>query len=992
MEKNIETDNQGSYVVEYMQEITPAFIKDTTIYVYELNIDFNEIMQEIYSKYKVKQSLYKVNSLEKIPSNITKLYDEYGFYIRKNKIYSLSKSIDETITSIVDILEERIYSFIDREIENLEPLEITIEDVFNNIEISQSEVSLTELEYLKEEDENLFKNLLKAKFTLNTCSKPFKIPYRVSDKGAEAFILDKKNNKHAVSYRELNFIPIYGKSGEMFSDEFIENKKGKAVIKLKADVIKKKESLFFKYTMIFSEIIKNPVEYTDLFAKAWKDYHTLCPGIKNREKRTFYFRKKQGYVPIKLRRVYSRDSNDSEFYKDLKFTYEHEDFDLMSQIEKVFGYDLKKINDILQTEGTESKIFLQNWSKASREKVFKGSGLTYHDKYYIAQHIKETNIYLKDFKKYRPIAIKDTKYAQKLGISKSGSTATKDNGVVFEKTMLRNPNTKDINLYIFKDSTQEYDVDIVDCVKSMFFSPESTIKANLNNSILHKIERYNLLNEELQNNEKLKDSEIEDKIKKINALELDIQKTITLQVKNIESEKNKLSKLKNSMEDLDYKFKVIDSDGKKKEINIHLNIIDSEEVLEQYLKGESVEDRIEVIKESVGGAFKENAIALIELENLGNENDAKAIIRESFNSMGIINQFINPMSFQYSNNNSNKVIIDYDFKNKVFEYEDFKYLQDEKVNEYSNKVRKAILDLLVDIGFTDSTFSLNENNMYSFGILDLSNYRQLKNVINIDDELDEEDIDEKEKILSIEEDGIYIPIICRMNDKTIETKILLDNVENNNFNTWQHISKLPQILNNLKEESKDCDFLEESNLDKKIKLSEVFYKVANFIDNEQEDNKILLLSNTNCGKLNHQTYKNIFTSIIKNTSLIFLDVEDTHYSIINQDMTDEETGLVSFSQPANFLYQVDENTFKAIGQKPKGIKANQFLYSRMNPSTQFKCRKLFTIEILSNKTNLKNEELAYLTHRTRTSLTTEIHLNIDILTEYIYSSLKKVFI
>lgn len=645
---------------------------------------------------------------------------------------------------------------------------------------------------------------------------------------------------------------------------------------------------------------------------------------------------------------------------------------------------------MLQTDGTENKIFLQNWSQADRPKPFKGSGLTYHDKYYISEHIKNSNINLGEFKKYKRCSINDGRKAYSLGLAKSASSATKDNGITFEKTMLRNPNIKDINFYIFKNSEEKYEIDIVECVRSMFFSPEKTIKTNINDNILKNVEKYTLLKEDLKNDNLLNDKKKNKIIKDLNTLELKIKKDINSQIKNIETEKTKLSKISNSIEDMDYTFNIISEDGKSKELNIHLHVIDSDEALEQYLKGESVEDRIEKIEYAIGGKFKENSVALVELENLGKINDAKSIIRQSLNSMGVINQFVNPMKFEGTTKNaSNDVIVDYDFEKNIFKYEHFEYFQNKQVNEYSNKVRKSVLELLVDFGLTDSSFSLGENTLYSFGILNISNYNRLKSAKKNTDELDEEDISNNEDNFLINKDGLYIPILCKMTDETIETKILLD-APYEDFDKWQHVSRLPHMLNKLKEYTKNPYFMEEINLNKEIQLSEAFLKVSNFIDNEKEPNKILLLSNINCGKLEHDTYKNIFSKNLSNTSLVFLEAEDTHYSIINEKSSDDN--LVAFSQPSNFLYKVSDNIFKTVGQKPFGITATEQGFSRMIPSTQFKSRKLFKIEVISNTTNLDNEKLSYLIHRTRTSLTTNIHLNLDILTEYIYSSLKKVFV
>lgn len=334
------------YAIEYIQEIKPEYISDVKVYIYELNINYFNTIEELKEKFKTKKEFYKINSLEKVPYNLRKFYDEYGFYIDKNKIYSVTPILDSTIESITDTVGERITAFIDRESENLESLDLDLENLFEGIEVNKYEVSLFDLEYLKEENEKLFNNLLKSKFTLNTCFKSFNIPYLIEDANGDIIKKGKSGQKDKIYKKvnkELQFMPIYGKSGEMFTSEFIEDKAGKAVLKLKADVVKKGDKLFFKYTMIFSELIKNPVEYRDLFSDAWKDYSELINGKIPRKQRTFYLKNDNGFVPIKLRRVYTLDYSRLENHEDLKFTYEFEDADLSSKIEEVFGYDLKEM-------------------------------------------------------------------------------------------------------------------------------------------------------------------------------------------------------------------------------------------------------------------------------------------------------------------------------------------------------------------------------------------------------------------------------------------------------------------------------------------------------------------------------------------------------------------------------------------------------------------------------------------------------------------------
>lgn len=957
----------NNYSREYFQEITDEYIRDIDIFIYDLNVDYSSIVDELYSKFENKQEIFKVNSVKDIPFNLRKFYEEYGFFIFKNKIYSVSEVSNKTLESIKECMQDRLQDFIQRESHNLESFDLDIDEVFKEFQVSKEKISLMELEELKELNINMYKNLLKSKLILNICSEPMKLKSRKKVKGI-----------YEVSSEIFSFVPIYGKSGEAFTSKFFEAKKEKGIIKIKADIKDIEGKMYFEYAFSFSEIVKNPIKDTDLYASAWMD------NPRNKKKRTFYCKKDVRYVPLKIRKIFTEDRAKYDNLEGLDFMFEFEDFILTSSIENYLGYSIKDINELLRTPGTEEQIFLQNWSQASRKKPFGGSGLTFHDKYYISEHVMKTNSKLGEFKEYEQCDINDKK-AFKAGIMKRAKTSTAENGVNFNKIMLRKPNVDTVNLYVFKNSEEEYPVDIVESVKSFMQSPVETVKVNANDDIVRKVEKYNLLKAKSKTEKGLTDKQQQELENTI----LGINLTLENQRKSIEKELKKANEesIVRQIDDNTYEIDIVDGNGDEKPLLFKLHIIDDEDALDTTDSLETPEERLELILDAIGGEFEENSIALIELENLDSPKDAKSIIRKALNLAGVTNQFINPLdevSLQSNYNTENKVIIDYDFEKDEFEYEECNLLQDSLLNSYSNKVRKAILDMMSDFGFTDSTFAYNEYTCYSFGVIDYLSYSKSMSKFE-SDELDEEGVDEASLNTVIEKEGVYIPVVVKMTDETILAKMLFENRENE-FSEWVHISKLPQLLNLFKTKSGSADVIEKLSLNRKIKLSDAFEKVANFIDKEEEENKILILSHKNCGKTEYVKYKNIFKDM-KDMTVVFTENEDTHYSLINPKESIED--FVAFTLPNSFFYKTNENIYKSVGLKPFGIQMTQYGYSRVIPTNSFKCRKIFKVEVLQNNTRFDNEILSYLICNTSKSLTTNRSLSSDILTEHIYSSISK---
>lgn len=120
-----------------------------------------------------------------------------------------------------------------------------------------------------------------------------------------------------------------------------------------------------------------------------------------------------------------------------------------------------------------------------------------------------------------------------------------------------------------------------------------------------------------------------------------------------------------------YNYKILTNDRKE----VLLNLIDTsvKDTLSPKEDKEEVEDRLLKINKEIN--FKGDfSIALIELENRNESTDAKNILRNSLDRIGIINQFI-----------------------------------EKKDEQMCHRVRSAILDLLNDIGFGNANQTIKPN-------------------------------------------------------------------------------------------------------------------------------------------------------------------------------------------------------------------------------------------------------------------------------------------
>ncbi|MGL4873464.1 MAG: ImmA/IrrE family metallo-endopeptidase [Clostridium sp.] len=223
-------------------------------------------------------------------------------------------------------------------------------------------------------------------------------------------------------------------------------------------------------------------------------------------------------------------------------------------------------------------------------------------------------------------------------------------------------------------------------------------------------------------------------------------------------------------------------------------------------------------------------IALIQIENLNKNKlsatakfDAKKIIRDSFDSIGMVNQFI---------------------IGSIKEYE----VTEEKEKEYKSKVHESIFDLLNDIGIVNGYANIENKVIYSF----------------IKFKIDKE---EKKSI----------PFIIRTDERNIEFMALEGSSEE--VCEWRHISNATKSLSNLKQWIKTSGNIDEAG-------EEIIIEDIIDIINDDIREKIIILShennfnNDNFTKvLDYFENASIVKTSIVDTELIQLHKEKGHTGI-----------------------------------------------------------------------------------------------------------------
>ena len=259
---------------------------------------------------------------------------------------------------------------------------------------------------------------------------------------------------------------------------------------------------------------------------------------------------------------------------------------------------------------------------------------------------------------------------------------------------------------------------------------------------------------------------------------------------------------------------------------------------------------------------------------------------------------------------------------------------EDRDNAFDNKTRAAMLDLLNDIGFVNASAVIKDKVVYSFW-----GYRIGKK-------------DNKNK---------YIPFIIRTDFNNIEFMIL----EGNECYEWMPLFKANSAISNL------GSWLNSSGDIEELTQEEVINEIIEEI-NEDSREKIVIVSHEN--NFENNLFENKFKEFI-NASVVMTNISATE--VIQYHKTVGNTGITSC------IYKIDDNYYRSYGQKVIGMEQNSTLYKKDYLKKEYKHRNLLDIKIL--RSNLNNNMLAEIIHRLRLPLTSNIHANMDILTEHLTS-------
>lgn len=257
-----------------------------------------------------------------------------------------------------------------------------------------------------------------------------------------------------------------------------------------------------------------------------------------------------------------------------------------------------------------------------------------------------------------------------------------------------------------------------------------------------------------------------------------------------------------------------------------------------------------------------------------------------------------------------------------------------KDNIFDNKTRASMLDLLNDIGFVNGYGVIQDKVIYSFWCYKIGKKEEFKK---------------------------YIPFIMRTDSKDIEFMVL----EGPNLYSWIPLHKANKSISDIGSWLNSSGDLDE------VLEDEVIDEIIEEINDDSRE-KIIIISHEN-----NFDYKVIEKKLHKftNASIVKTDISDTE--VIQYHKLKGNTGITSC------IYKIDDDYYRSYGKKVKGMEQKATLYKKDNVKKEYKHRNLLDIKIL--KSNMNNDFLAEIIHRLRLPLTTDIHINMDILSEHLNS-------
>lgn len=826
--KNKPIKGKNCLNLQLSYEITDKYLNTSNFVKYRFNLSFEEIVNSLYSWAKKNnfKDMWKINNMLEIPKKISQ-FEPWAFLEFNNgNFYTYGTISKGSLEKIKYMLLGNIYDFIK---ENKVQLNIN-----ENYEYTNSIVGIDEIK--------VHEKLVKAKIILDICSKPF--------------MYDNK---------EYKFLPCHNPNGgleavtEVISytvdDEYYENgnlkSKGntyKISYVIKPNLVNYSGKMYFEPDIVVRRYVDNAVNSENLGTQFRKN---RVINIKH----TLYIKKEDRYITIRIAKNDKYDEN-NEYSFPIRFYYK--DFVLENCLATKEQIKLKDVVQALTHKSKNDDILLGYHTSMDDDiSTGIGSGAHANDKVLIHKHILSCCKGAIHLPPFRIVPFKYDDYLKFREKKKITSTAIDEGKIDFNKIRIKK-DVDNLNLYIFKtaqqlpkENTDAKEIESHEGIsaedEASLCSEEDNFKVKKTLDITKYIDEFfqypTIVLADIENtnfsSEETKNTKINKNIKKIDTLK-----------------KSKL--LTTKVDEVTYLLHLQNKD-------LVLNIIEIEDkdiVSRKKTESETSIERANIIKSKLG-SFKENSVALIELKQENARIDAKGIIRDALNKMGIVNQFIIPIG---------------------------------STSKMNNKTRASLLDLFNDFGFTNSNIKLGDKVIYSFGYIDLNPnekeiYEEAKNETTSDKTCKSRQV---------------ISFVIRMDDDTIEVQPILEQYTEQ----WFHISEINNILYKIKKQRA-------TSLNIPFKTDEEILEEIRSVIEEDERSKIVIISHQL--KQPEELTARMFLSLM-NASIVQTSISKTELAQINEET--DKTGILKCIYRLNDLYYRSVGE-KVIGMKPN---ANEFKY------------------------------------------------------------------
>lgn len=811
-------------------EITDKYLSSSNFIRYKFNSSFEEIINQLYNwakNNKFKED-WKIKNMFSIPYKVSQ-FEPWSFLdFNDGSFYTHGELSRGSLEKIKYMLLGNVYGFIKENNIDL--------NIIENYDYAQSVVTVNEI---KEHEK-----LVKAKAILDICSKPF--------------IYDNK---------EYKFLPCHNPNGGLeavsevikyvVEDEYddngkLKNKGGtyKVSFVIKPNLVIYGEKMYFEPDIIIRRYIDKAIKAESLGTQFRRN---RVINIKH----TLYIKKDDRYLTIRIVKNDNYDENNENSYP-IKFYYK--DFVLEKCLFTKEQIKLKHVTQVL-TQKIENDEILLGYHTSMNDDISTGigSGAHVNDKLLIHKHILNCCSGIQHLEPFKCVSIKYDDYHKFGEKSKITSVAIDEGKIDFNKVRIKK-DIDNLNLYIFK-SEQKLSEEVLQGVSNI---NNNETKVKINEEVAADINGDTSKEKKTLNITKYIDEFFEYPTIILDDIENTSFAKEETKIKKIDKNNKKLESLKKSKSlttKIDEATYLLHLQNKDMSLNI-VEIMDKDITSRKKSENETAIDRANIIKHNLG-EFEDNSIVLVELERRNERIDAKGILRDALNKLGVVNQFIIPVG---------------------------------STSKMNNKTRASLLDLFNDFGFTNANIKLNDKVIYSFGYIDLN---PDSNEIYEEKIIDEE-IDKGKQVISF---------VIRMDDDTIEVRPVLEQYEGE----WFHISEINNILYKIKKQrgtSLDISFMEDE---------EILEEIRNIIDEDERD-KIVIASHQL--KIDEELTTKLF-STLKNASVVQTSISRTEVAQINNE-TDKAGILKCIYKINDSHYRSVGEKVIGMKQNAKDFKFNDF--------------------------------------------------------------------